>query len=90
MKKAIRRLSSPESFIAFYTQHMGELYAKEHDLDIVRPAVKIGFDRYQNIKDKLKPYTARLFQRFPDLYVKGKTFEKRIRRNLRVSQIMKS
>ena len=74
LKHAIRRLSSPESFIAFYTQHMGELYAKEHDLDIVQPGL------YQNIKDKLKPYTARLFQRFPDLYVKSKTFEKRIRR----------
>ena len=89
LEESIRRLSSSESFVQFYIQHMGELYALEYGLDSVqfetqsgsKPASSfklISLGLYQSLKGKLKPYAARLFKRFPSLYYRGKALEKRI------------
>ena len=92
LNEGFLRLSTPASFLEFFTQHMGELYAQEHDLNIVQPTpppvvkspsglTSISLRVYQSLKEKLKPYTARLFKRFPVLYFKGKDLEKRVFRN---------
>jgi MoaA/NifB/PqqE/SkfB family radical SAM enzyme len=89
LNEGFRLLSNRASFLEFFTQHMGELFAQEHDLNIVRsvPQPVLGFPSgqmsistkaYQSLKEKLKPYTARLFKRFPGLYFKGKALERRI------------
>lgn len=91
LSEGFHRLSNPASFLEFFTQHMGEIHAREHDLDIVLPApspaskpasgiASISLRGYQSLKDKLKPYTARLFKKFPSLYFRGKALEKRIMR----------
>jgi MoaA/NifB/PqqE/SkfB family radical SAM enzyme len=92
LNEGFRQLSTPASFLEFFTQHMGELYVQEHDLIIVQPApqsvvkspsgfTSISLRVYQSLKEKLKPYTARLFKRFPGLYYKGKDLERRVFRN---------
>jgi MoaA/NifB/PqqE/SkfB family radical SAM enzyme len=92
LEEGIRRLSNSESFVQFYTQHMGELHALEYGLDNLQFATQsvlksassfklISLGLYQSLKDKLKPYTARLFKKYPGLYFKGKALEKRIFRN---------
>jgi MoaA/NifB/PqqE/SkfB family radical SAM enzyme len=89
LEEAVQRLSSREGFLEFYTRHMGELYAQEHGLDIVQPEYTLqsksasrpvaeSLGSYQRLKDMLKPYTARLFKRFPALYTTGKALERKI------------
>jgi hypothetical protein len=92
LNDGFHQLSDPPGFTEYFTRHMGEFYALEHDLGISQPATHSAIESrpnftptsikfYQNLKDKLKPYTAMLFKRFPSLYTKGKTVEKRIIRH---------
>jgi MoaA/NifB/PqqE/SkfB family radical SAM enzyme len=89
LEKGMLSLKNREEFINFYIQHMGELvsHLQIHDNDnqvVVLPTkpspssrFHFGFGLYLKLKDDLKPFTARLFNKFPALYQWGKSIERK-------------